>query len=71
MLQVCDRCGKSKAKSRAVRNKTYTRASNTGERVFVDTTGPFPETLIRDRYWIGVVDDYSRYLWIFFTNTKS
>ena len=60
-LQVCDGCARSKEKTRAVRNKTYTRASQPVERTFVDTTGPLPEILIRNRYWIGVVGDYSRY----------
>ena len=41
--------------------KTYTRVSQPGEIVFVDTTIPFPDSLIGDQYWIGVVDYYSRY----------
>ena len=41
------------------------------ESIFVYTTGPFPEILIGDRYQVGVVDDYSRYYWSFFMNTKS
>ena len=28
---------------------------------FVDTTGPFPESLIGNRYWIGLVDEYINY----------
>ena len=42
-LEVCDGCEKSKTKERAVRKKTYTRDKNPVERVFVDTTGPFPQ----------------------------
>ena len=55
--QVCDGCKRSKAKSREVRKKTYKIVSNTIEMVFVDTSGPFPESLIGDRYWISIVDD--------------
>ena len=33
--------------------------------------GPFPDSLIEDWYWIGVVDNYSRYLWRLFMKTKS
>ena len=58
MLQVCDGCARSKAKACAVRNKTYTRASKLGERIFVDTNGPLTEILIGKQYWIYVVDDY-------------
>ena len=60
-LQVCDGCSRSKSEACSVRKKTCKRASRTGERVFVDTTGTFTESLIGNRYWIGVVDDYSRY----------
>ena len=70
-LQVCGICASSKEKVCAVRKKTYTRASQPGERIFVDTTGPFTESLIENRYWISVVDDYIRYSWSFFTKTMS
>ena len=60
-LQVCDGCAIYKAKERAATNKTYTRESHPGERIFVDMTGTFPESFIGNRYWIGVVADYSHY----------
>ena len=69
-LEFCDGCAKSKAKSHAVRKKTYIGATNPGEMVFVYTTGPFPEILIENYYCIGVVDDYTRYSWSLFTKTK-
>ena len=40
-LKVCDGCARPKAKTGAFRKKTYTRATNLGEMIFVDTTGPF------------------------------
>ena len=70
-LQVCDGCEKSKANVRVVRVNNYKIASHLGERVFVDNTGPFLESLIGNWYWIGVVDDYSRYSWGFFMKTKA
>ena len=57
MLQFCDGCAISKAKAREVMNKMYTRASKPGERIIVETTGPFPESLIGNRYCIVVVDE--------------
>ena len=39
--------------------------------MFVDTTGPLSEILFGDRYWTGVVDNYSRYSLGFFTKAKS
>ena len=70
-LQVCDVCDRYKTKAHAVRKKTYTRASNPVENIFVDKTGPFPESLIGNWYWTDIVDNCSRYSWSFFTNTKS
>ena len=69
-LWVCGGCSRSKAKARAVIKKTYTRASNLIERIFLDTTGPFLESFIRNRYCIGVVDNCKRYSWSFLTKTK-
>ena len=61
----------TRQKSRAARKKTYRGASHPGERIFVDMPGPLPESLIGDQYWIDIVDNYSRYSWSFFTETKS
>ena len=69
-LQACDGCARSKEKARAFRKKTHTRTSNPGERIFVDVNVPLPDSSIGNRYWIGVVDNYSRYSWSFFTNKK-
>ena len=70
-LQVCNGCAKSKTKACLVRKINYTRVSHPGESIFVDTTGPFPEILIGNQYWIGVLDNYSCYSWSFFTKKKA
>ena len=70
-LQVSDGCSRTKSKSRAVRKNTYTRSSQPGKRILLDMTGPFLEILIVNSYCIGVVDNYRRYFWSFFTKTKS
>ena len=59
-LHACDGCARSKEKPRTIKKKTYTRESQPGERIFVELNVPFPESLIGNRYWIGLVDDYSR-----------
>ena len=69
-LEVCDRCARLKAKAYAVINKTYPRATNMGESIFVETTGPFPENITENCYWIVVVYDHICYSWSFFTKTK-
>ena len=69
-LKVYDGCERSKAKSHAVREKTYIIASHPVERILVDTTGPFLENLIGNWYWIIVVDNYSLFSWNLFLKTK-
>ena len=65
-IEVCDGCAQPKTKSNAVGENNYTRDSQLGERISVDKNGTFLERLIGNRYWIGVVDNYSRYYWSFF-----
>ena len=56
-LQFCDGCARQKSKLCAVREKTYTRAPKMGEICFVDTNGPFLESLIGNHYWIVAAYD--------------
>ena len=69
-LKVCDGCARPKAKEIAILKKTYKQATNPGEMIFVDTTGPFPETLIGNCYWTGIADDYKCYFWSIYKNMK-
>ena len=64
-LQVCNGCAKFKAKACVVRKKTYTRASQLGESIFMDTNGPLLEILIGNWYCMVVVDYHIIYYWIF------
>ena len=69
-LNSCDGYSRSKEKARTFRKKTHTKASKLGERIFVDTTGPYPDILIGNRYCIGVVNNYSLYSCSLFMKTK-
>ena len=51
--------------------KTHTRESKPVEGGFLDTDGPFPESFIWNRYWIGMVENCSSYSGSFFIQTKS
>ena len=48
-IEVCDSCSREKEKSRYVRKKMYTRATNSGEMIFVVMTSSFPEMFIAER----------------------
>jgi transposase InsO family protein len=54
---------KAKAKAKAVKKFTDTKATQPGERLFMDTTGPFEPTCGGNRYDVKIVDQYSRKTW--------
>ena len=44
-LKPCEGCCRANARAKAVRKSTNVRATKPGERLFVDTSGPYPESL--------------------------
>ena len=70
-LEVCTGCTEAKAKATAVPKNTTVKATRPGERLFTDISGPYANSVIGSRYWIMVVDDYSRMKWSFFRKNKS
>ena len=70
-LLPCDGCCRANAKAKGVHKSTKTVASKIGERLFVDTSGPYPETVNGSKYWICVVDDMTRKSWSKFKQSKA
>ena len=67
----CTTCAAVKAKKKSVSKVTSTRSDKAGERVFVDTAGPFQfKSWGGSRYMVMVVDDFSRKKWVRFIKTK-
>ena len=60
VVKPCDGCCRANAKAKSVRKVTNTVAKNIGERLFVDTSGLFPESASGNRYWVCIVDDKTR-----------
>ena len=71
VMKPCEGCGYTKAKAKAVSKTTLVKASKPGERLFLDTTGPFSPTLNGYKYWIQVVDDFSRHGFCEFNKSKT
>ena len=67
----CPGCMYAKAKQRNVNKFTKLRATLPGERLFVDTSGPYPRSMGGNTYWLKIVDDYSRKNWNFLMQKKS
>jgi len=60
-LLPCHGCIISKSKKKNIKKWNDKRASYTGERLFVDISGPYHPTLKGNRFWLKIVDDFSRY----------
>ena len=65
-LKSCDRCCRSNTKAKAVQKVTHNVAEKIGSRLFVDTSGPYPETPAGNKYWICIVNDKTRKSWMEF-----
>jgi hypothetical protein len=69
-LKSCDGCGAAKVKCNPIAKHTNTKAEKVGERIFIDTSGPFPASMDGNRYWLGAVDDKSNRMFNTFEKTK-
>lgn len=56
----------AKAKRKAVRKMTETRATKPCAPIFVNTSGPYPRSLNGNKYWFKIKDDYTRKTWNYF-----
>ena len=70
-LQPCTGCSLAKGLRKGISSSTENRATKKLGRVFVDLSGPKPESEGRKRYTLIVRDDYSRMSWVYFLHHKS
>jgi len=68
---ACEACAYAKAKAKSVSKATTTKASVKGERLFLDISGPYKMALTGNKYWVLIVDDYTRKAWSFFVKSKN
>jgi len=70
-LRPCEACALHKAKQKPLKKVTKNRANEVGGRMFMDMSGPFHPTIGGSRYWVLVVDDFSRMGFCGFLKEKS
>ena len=70
-LTGCTGCGLVKARAAGVSKTMSETAKEKGFRLFIDTTGPFPESRAGNKYFHCAVDDHTDYAWVYFTPRKS
>ena len=59
-FQSCPGCMYAKAKQKKLNKLSKVQATKPGERLFLDTSGPYPQSLGGNTYWLKIVDDFSR-----------
>ncbi|KAI2492015.1 PIF1-like helicase [Fragilaria crotonensis] len=70
-VKPCGSCALAKARAKAIPKSTMTKAKTPRERLFLDISGPYSDSLNQNKYWLRIVDDYSRYSWDCFLPRKS
>ena len=67
----CTGCGLVKSREKGVAKKSTRFATKRGERICIDTTGPYPKNGKGTKYWMCALDDYSDMCWLHFAKNKS
>ncbi len=67
----CHACMMYKAQQKSVNKITTMMVTKPGERLHIDTSGPFPTTLGGNKYWIKIKDQYSGMSWNTFVKERS
>jgi Reverse transcriptase (RNA-dependent DNA polymerase)/Zinc knuckle len=62
-METCDGCARAKATQKRTKKVTLVKAENPGERLYMDTSGPYSETMSGSKYWFKIVDDKTRKTW--------
>jgi hypothetical protein len=67
----CTGCGLVKAREKGVAKKSSRQATKKGERISIDTTGPYPKTGKGTKYWMCALDDFTDMSWLHFAKSKN
>jgi len=69
--KTCEACAYAKAKAKALNKATTSKATEKGERFYVDFSGPYKKTAKGSKYWLLITDDKTRKSWSYFVNQKT
>ena len=70
-FETCTGCARGKARQANTNKVSDKQAEHPGERLFVDLTGPFQESLTKNRYMAMAVDQKTSRIFHFFQKTKN
>jgi hypothetical protein len=63
IMKACDGCMQAKANAKAINKVTKTESTKPGERLFLDTSGPFAPSVGGTKYDVKLVDQATRKTW--------
>lgn len=69
--KTCEGCARAKATQKRTNKTSTKKATAVGERLCLDTSGPFNETSVGSRYWVKIVDQFSGKSWEAYASKKS
>ena len=67
----CADCAIDKIKQKIVPKFTNDKAQSPGERLYLDISYTATASLRGAKYWVLLVDDFTRYCWSFFLPARS
>jgi len=70
-LSSCDACALTKTKQHGVSKTTETKAAKPGQHIFLDCSGPFPESIGSNQYQAQAIDDATREGFVGFLKCRS
>jgi hypothetical protein len=70
-MTPCAYCALAKIKQNLVPKTTSSRGNSPGYRLFVDISCSLDPSYGVSRYWVLIVDDFSRFHWSYFLRAKS
>ena len=70
-LTECAGCALTKSRANATIKTSVLKATKKGQRLFIDTIGPYPASRGGMKYWACAVDDFTDMTWTNFTRSKS
>ena len=70
-LPTCAGCAVVKSRAMQTTKTCKKLAKTNGDRLFIDTTGPYPTSRGGKKYWLCAVDDKSDKTWVYFAPSKN
>jgi len=71
VLRACGPCVKAKATAKPTKKTSVEKATKPGQRLYLDSSGPYKKTRGKNQYWALIVDEYTSRAWSFFSHEKT